>query len=248
MLKFTFLGINGSLQEPEAGNTSLVIAGEEGSVAVDLSVNLWVAAAADIDGVILTHEHIDHVYGLPSLCHQLWIGGRERPLVIHLPSGMKELAEGLIDLFGIRAKSRMFDIRFLTEPKFRVGTMSFTLFPTDHTGHSVGLAAEEKGEKLVYTSDTRPITEIPDVMRGAGVLIHEASGVFREEEILIEKGHSSGADAGTLARELKVRKLYLCHLPVGKEAKREILCEARGVFEESDIPEILKENRVQEGA
>lgn len=244
MLKFTFLGTNGSLQEQSAGNTSLMIAGEEGSIAVDLSVNLWALAAADIDGVILTHEHIDHVYGLPSLLHQLWIGGRKKPLVIHLSPGMEELVTGLIDLFAIRKKGGMFDIGLLAEPKFQVGTMSVTLFPTNHTGHSAGLAVEEGGEKLVYTSDTRPIRKIPDVMRGAGVLIHEASGVFKEEETLIRKGHSSGADAGILARELSVRRLYLCHLPAGEEAKREILCEARKVFEKTYIPEILRETRV----
>lgn len=105
MLRFTFLGVSGSVQELSGGNTSLLIAGEEGRVAVDLSANLPVLTEADIDMVILTHEHIDHVYGLPSLIHQLWIKGRERPLAICLPSGLWGLAEGLMDLFGLRTKT-----------------------------------------------------------------------------------------------------------------------------------------------
>lgn len=245
MLKFTFLGVNGSLQEPGGGNTSLLVTGEEGAVAVDLSVNLPAVIAAGIDGVILTHEHIDHVYGLPSLLHQLWIGGREKALSIYLPSGMKELTEGLMDLFGLRRKSRMFHIRLLEESKFQVGSMSFALFSTDHTGCSVGVAVGERGEKLVYTSDTRPIEEIPPVMRDARVLITEASGVSGEEELLIRKGHSSGKDAGTLAGRLGVDSLYLCHLPTGKAAKEEILGEARAVFANTYIPEILRENLVK---
>ncbi len=244
MLRFTFLGVSGSVQELSGGNTSLLIAGEEGRVAVDLSANLPVLTEADIDMVILTHEHIDHVYGLPSLIHQLWLKGRERPLAICLPSGLWGLAEGLMDLFGLRTKNRMFEIRLLTEQEFKVGTMSFTLFPTDHTGHSVGVVVREKGEKMAYTSDTRPIEDIPAAVRGARVLIHEASGVSGDQELLIKKGHSSGRDAGILARELGAEKLYLCHLPAEEEAKREILREARSVFERSYIPGLLKEERI----
>ena len=244
MLRFTFLGANGSIQGPLSGNTSVFIRGARGCVAVDLSVNLSVLTAADVDAVILTHEHIDHIYALPSLLHQLWIGGRKKELIIHLPSGMEELTAGLMDLFGIRRKRGIFDIRLCTDPAFQVGTTTFTLFPTDHTGASVGVAAEEEGDRLVYTSDTRPIKEIPAAMRGAKVLIHEASGVSADEEILIKKGHSSGADAGRLAGGLGVRKLYLCHLPTGEDARSAVLEDARKYFPESHLPEILKENVV----
>ncbi len=247
MLKFTFLGASGSLQELCSGNTSLLIRGERGCAAVDLSVNLPILTAAGIDTVILTHEHIDHIYALPSLLHQLWIGGRKEELTIHLPPGMEELTEGLIDLFGIRRKKGIFDIRLSGEPVFQAGTLRFTLFPTDHTGNSVGVVAEEGGDRLVYTSDTRPIKEIPAVMKGADILIHEASGVSTDEENLVKKGHSSGADAGAFAAGLGVRELYLCHLPAGEEARRAVLQEAGKYFPASRIPEILKEYHVPTG-
>ena len=44
-----------------------------------------------------------------------------------------------------------------------------------------------------------------------------------------------------MARMLGADKLYLCHLPRGEEAKAEILHEAKMVFEESFIPEVLRE-------
>ena len=50
---------------------------------------------------LLTHEHIDHVYALPSLLHHLWLGGRAKALDIYIPEGMEPLVNGLIDLFGI---------------------------------------------------------------------------------------------------------------------------------------------------
>lgn len=261
MLKLIFLGVNGSLQDTDSGNTSLLVTGKEGSLAVDLSCNLAAVVNAGVDAVILTHEHIDHVYGLPSLLHQMWIAGRGKALNIYVPQGLGQLADGLIHLFGLREKKNMFEIRLRTEPVFCVGTMKVTTFPTDHTEMSIGVVIEDGMEgsmgdgmedtiedvmkdvrsKLVYTCDTRPLRDIPSFMEGAQVLIHEASGLSKEEEALLRKGHSSGADAGKMARELGVDKLYLCHLPRGEEAKSQILREAKMVFGESFIPEVLGE-------
>ena len=228
---------------------------------MDLSCNLAAVVNAGVDAVILTHEHIDHVYGLPSLLHQMWIAGRGKALNIYVPQGLEQLADGLIHLFGLREKKNMFEIRLRTEPVFCVGTMKVTTFPTDHTEMSIGVVIEDGMEgsmgdgmedtiedvmkdvrsKLVYTCDTRPLRDIPSFMEGAQVLIHEASGLSKEEEALLRKGHSSGADAGKMARELGVDKLYLCHLPRGEEAKSQILREAKMVFGESFIPEVLGE-------
>ena len=273
MLKLIFLGVNGSLQDTDSGNTSLLLMGRKGSLAVDLSCNIGTLVNAGVDAVILTHEHIDHVYGLPSLLHQMWIAGRRKALDIYVPKGLEGLADGLIQLFGIREKKNMFAIRMHTEPVFSVGTMKVTTFPTDHTKMSIGVVVEEgdviedddvieegdaiedsdaiedamedamKGRraKLVYTCDTRPLRDIPSFMEGAQVLVHEASGLSKDGETLLRKGHSSGADAGKMARMLGADKLYLCHRPRGEEAKAEILHEAKMVFEESFIPEVLRE-------
>ena len=102
-------------------------------------------------------------------------------------------------------------------------------------------AMKGRRAKLVYTCDTRPLRDIPSFMEGAQVLVHEASGLSKDGETLLRKGHSSGADAGKMARMLGADKLYLCHLPRGEEAKAEILHEAKMVFEESFIPEVLRE-------
>lgn len=267
MLKLIFLGVNGSLQDTDSGNTSLLLMGRKGSLAVDLSCNIGALVNAGVDAVILTHEHIDHVYGLPSLLHQMWIAGRRKALDIYVPKGLEGLADGLIQLFGIREKKNMFAIRMHTEPVFCVGTMKVTTFPTDHTEVSIGVVVEEgdvieegdateesdvtedgmedamegRRSKLVYTCDTRPLGDIPSFMKGAQVLVHEASGLSKDGETLLRKGHSSGADAGKMARALGADKLYLCHLPRGEEAKAEILHEAKMVFEESFIPEVLRE-------
>src|SRR5699024_10851073 len=150
--------------------------GSRGTVLVDASCGLGRAAAADVDAVILTHEHIDHVYGLPSLIHQLWLSGRRRALDICVPAGMEVFVHRFLEVFSLQEKKNMFDFRIRTGRQFSVGSMEITLFSTEHTETSVGLVVREGEDRVVYTSDTRPIREILPSMAGAQVLIHEASG------------------------------------------------------------------------
>ena len=83
MLSVSFLGINGSLVDRDGGNTSLLLRSPDLKNLVDVSGNIAEAVDADIDSVIITHEHIDHVYGFVSLLHQLWLSGRERKLTVY---------------------------------------------------------------------------------------------------------------------------------------------------------------------
>ena len=65
MLKLIFLGVNGSLQDTDSGNTSLLVTGKEGSLAVDLSCNLAAVVNAGVDAVILTHEPVSYTHLYP---------------------------------------------------------------------------------------------------------------------------------------------------------------------------------------
>lgn len=237
MAEFTFLGVNGSCQSASSGNTSLLVCSGGHSMAVDLSCNLAAVVDAEPEIVVLTHEHIDHVYGLPSFLHQSWLRGRTKPLRICIPAGMEHIPEGMLSLFKLREKKNMFDIQVLPAEPFLLGNARVSFFTTDHTATSLGLILEEDGKTLLYTCDTRPITEAP--VPHADVLIHEASGTADAEETLIRKGHSSGRDAARLAASLGAGTLYLVHLPMDPAAACRILAEAREGFPEAAVPGVL---------
>ncbi|MBQ8075203.1 MAG: MBL fold metallo-hydrolase [Oscillospiraceae bacterium] len=238
MSEFCFLGVNGSIQELHGGNTSLLIRGIEGCLCADLSCNLAAVIEAEPDVVVLTHEHIDHVYGLPSFLHQSWLKGRKKPLKILVPTRMEAIPEEMIGLFRLREKKGIFDITVSDEKVLYVGSLRVETFVTDHTQTSIGLIVEEGEKRLVFTSDTKPGLSLPR----ADVLIHEASGLSIEEETLVKKGHSSGVDAGMAARETGAGKLYLCHLP--EEGKYKVLKDAQRAFPQTEIPKLLKWYRV----
>ena len=239
MLSVSFLGINGSLVDRDGGNTSLLFRSPDLKTLVDVSGNIAEAVDADIDSVIITHEHIDHVYGFVSLLHQLWLSGRERKLSVYCHEKVIPLLEGLVTLFSLREKRNFFPLTIEKAEDFRKGGTEVSFFPTDHTSSSFGLVMTWEGEKIIYTSDTRPIKEFGSDWSEPDILIHEASGIKRDEETLIRKGHSSAYDAAEAATSLRAKSLLLCHLPKGEEKKKEILEEAKMGFENSSLPSLL---------
>ena len=138
MLSVSFLGINGSLVDRDGGNTSLLLRSPDLKILVDVSGNIAEAVDADIDSVIITHEHIDHVYGLVSLLHQLWLSGRERKLTVYGHEIILPLLESLVKLFSLREKKNFFPLTIEKAEDFRKGGTEVSFFPTDHTSSSFG--------------------------------------------------------------------------------------------------------------
>lgn len=240
MLEFEMLGINGSMQDEKSGNTSLIVGDGEVHILVDASCHIERAVAVAVDAVVLTHEHIDHLYGLLSLLHQLWLGGRTKELDIICTPIVQEKVEGMLSLFQFRQKPHLFPIYLVQAASHQQGMLSFSAFKTDHTEGSIGLVFSCDGKKLVYTCDTRPILHPAALMENPDVLIHEASGTSQDEEMLVKKGHSSGLDAARLANLVHARHLYLCHLPQGPEQQARVLADARSLRPEAEIPPLCK--------
>lgn len=240
MIKFVFLGVSGALHGPDGGNTSILVKSETARVCIDISCRIETVVREDIDALILTHYHIDHIYGLPSLLHRLWLAGRERRLSIYASEETGMVVNRLIDLFRLREKKGMFDICICSREQACVGEMTLTFFDTVHAEGSRGVIIQERESKLVYTSDTSPLKEIHPAMCGTNVLIHEASGPGCRARELCAVFHSSGSDAARAAHSMRAKVLYLCHLPVGEE--KEILEEARHIYEDVFIAEVMREN------
>jgi ribonuclease Z len=54
----------------------------------------------DLEEVFLTHFHADHVLGLPGMLKTYSLHGRERPLTVHGPPGLKRLLAALEPIIG----------------------------------------------------------------------------------------------------------------------------------------------------
>ncbi len=74
------------------------------------------------------------------------------------------------------------------------------------------LGPPRSGRKAVISGDTRPCANLIAAAKDADLLIHEATFSDDEQERAQETRHSTGREAGRVAREANARKLVLTHL------------------------------------
>ena len=54
----------------------------------------------DLEEVFITHFHADHFLGLPGMLKTFGLRGRDRPLTVHGPPGLRRLFQGLESVIG----------------------------------------------------------------------------------------------------------------------------------------------------
>ena len=90
---------------------------------------------------------------------------------------------------------------------------------------------ERKGLKLVFTGDTSPCPALTEGAKDADLLICEATyGDDADEGLAKERGHMTFAQAGRLARDAGVQRLWLSHFSQKLKEPAEYLPAARQFF------------------
>ena len=242
-MKVTFLGISGGVQSPDSGNISFLVTEGKTSVLAEVSGSPTGGLTAcgvnpvELDAVLLSHAHADHIYALPSLLQNMWLLKRSRPLPIFANSPTLEIARTLCDVFGLEKKPGMFPIMWTVfkEGATALGPFVLSTFETVHGVPTTGFVLSAGGRKLAYFADTAPLADRPMSALGANAVIHEAGGVEAGETVLNALGHSSGRQAALAAGKIlrsdqDPATLFLCHLPPEPEKRAAILAEARLLY------------------
>ncbi len=97
------------------------------------------------------------------------------------------------------------------------------------------MGSPRPGRKIVISGDTRPCETLRIAAHQADVLVHEATFAEDEHDRAQDTGHSTAAQAATLAREAEVVLLALTHFSTRYPVSvlRE---EARAVFPDTVLP------------
>ncbi|MBN2553601.1 MAG: MBL fold metallo-hydrolase [Spirochaetales bacterium] len=259
-MKIVFFGTAGAVQSASDGNVRFALRGQGCSLLVDASgspVHDLLKAGLDpltLDALVLTHTHTDHIYGLPSLVHNLWLMKRDKELKIISNTQTAAKARQLLELFGLPDKEGMFRIDWIecmdgeNRPRQVAPSLTLKLFPVRHSVPTSGVRVEQRGAVLVYTADTAPFEGLIEAARGCRALIHEASGARDREEHLNRAGHSSARQAGRTAAQSRADLLFLCHFDCrGGPAAADLRAEAQESFGgEVIIPELFREYEIGE--
>ncbi len=218
-MTFYLLGTGAAVSDPHRTTTMLAIEEAGRLILVDCGGDAFqrmLAVGLDpsrIDGVILTHEHPDHISGYPLLIEKLWLFGRRDPLPVYGPGPTLEVAKSLFGAFSTDRWKGLPD-REYHDVALESGTMihcservTVTASPVDHPVPTIGLRFENNsGEVLAYSCDTAKCSAVVDLARDADVLIHEATGSIPDV-------HSSAEEAAEIAADAGAERLILVHLP-----------------------------------
>lgn len=205
------------------GNCALLRAGSRRFlIDAGLSARTIRAALADagcspeeLDGILITHEHKDHISGLEVLCKQA-------ALPVCAPGTVASHLRW--SLPGVDASLRILPL----EQAVDFGGAAVTAFPTPHdTDQSVGYRIEAEGLCFAFATDTGHVSEaMKRFLAGADLAVIEANHderllldgpypAFLKQRVLSKRGHLSNADCAQLAGYLARRgtkKLVLAHL------------------------------------
>jgi ribonuclease Z len=96
------------------------------------------------------------------------------------------------------------------------------------------LGPPRQGACLAHVGDAARVDGLVEVVRGADLLVIEATYLEREAELARRFGHLTALQAATVAKEAGVRRLVLTHIS-RRYRDREVLAEAQEVFPEAVI-------------
>ena len=100
------------------------------------------------------------------------------------------------------------------------------------------------GRKIAIAMDTKPIMGLPERIKGFDILIHEATADRTLESKANKFGHSTAAQAATIAKEADVKRLFLIHISPRYRDPRPLIEESKDIFEHTYLPSDLDEFEV----
>jgi ribonuclease Z len=201
-LSVLLCGTGTPLPDPKrAGPCALVAAGDRLFV-VDAGIgsvrNLlrWRVPLEQVEGVLVTHFHSDHIAELGELRLQSWVAGRAARLPVYGPPGIEQVVRGVEELYALDTQYRVahHGAEFLppaaaplvarvvdiaegqtTAPVLSAGGLTITAIRVHHppATPAYGYRFDYAGRSLVVSGDTTADQDLAAAAKGADLLIHE---------------------------------------------------------------------------
>lgn len=241
-MRVTLLGTGCPVAHVERYGPAQVIRHADTAILVDCGSGVTqrlVAAGCpgrQIDALLLTHLHSDHLVDLFQLVISSWHQGRDRPQRVFGPPGTRRYVDGLMDLWKPELAQRIAHERrpstaalevevseIAPGNRLRLGTIDVAVVEVEHypVKHAFGFVCEAAGRRIAISGDTRRCPALIEAARGADVLVHE---VFIHREMKVTPGvrsaetvqnvmsyHTVSDEVGKVATEAGVGCLVLSH-------------------------------------
>ncbi|MCA1841533.1 MAG: MBL fold metallo-hydrolase, partial [Actinobacteria bacterium] len=220
------LGASGTFPTKDGAATGLLFRGDSAHVWVDAGTGTFANLQRyvdyfDLDAVVLSHLHLDHILDIYPLYYGLRYSVRSTStptrMDVYAPAGTEAfLARMLYKGDGDEPQDFCDYLSFQTIGSGQERTIagfSFRFAATRHPTETLAMRVERDGRSLTYTSDTAPDDTLIALAKGSNVLIAEASLQVPNESLT--DVHMTAEQAGKLAADAQVDRLVLSHVSPG---------------------------------
>jgi ribonuclease BN (tRNA processing enzyme) len=202
--------------------------------------------------LFVTHLHSDHTAGYPDLILTPWVLGRDAPLEVYGPPGIRKMTRHILKAYrediqvrlrglepanNVGYKVRVHEIR--PGVVFRDGNIVVKAFPVRHGEwkHAFGFRIETPDRVVVISGDRGPSSDIAEYCRGCDLLIHEVYSIkgWKSRKPEWRKYHAdvhtSSRELGELAAKVRPGLVVLYHELLWGSTPEELLEEIREVYD-----------------
>lgn len=205
-------------------------------------------AAPNLSRVFITHLHSDHTLGLADLIFTPWVLGREVPLEVYGPTGIRAMANHIIEAYQQDIAVRTGGLEPANEQGYKVnvheieaGTVyrdknvTVKAFSVRHGSwdHAFGFRFETADRTIVLSGDTAPCSGLLAGAEGCDVLIHEvySEAGFRRRTPQWQRYHAafhtSTRELADIATKVRPDLLILYHQLFWGTTEEDLLGEVR---------------------
>ena len=226
------LGNNGPYPAPGGACSGYLLSSDSGNTRILIDCGTGVlnrlmgeCLPRDLDAVVLSHLHYDHMSDMLPMQYALQFGPRPTPLPVYAPEE-PEAVRALLD-------APCYDL--WPAEDFTVGEMRVSFAPARHPVPTFAVAVSCDGERFVFTGDSNQDAVVELFCEGASLLLADC-GLSNADHRLAAPHYSAGL-CGQLAANAHARRLLLTHLNP-KYDPETLLAEARASFPGAELAEL----------
>lgn len=246
--KVVLLGTGNPNPDPDHSGCSVAVIVKDTPYIIDFGPGLIRKAAAlspryggDIEALavknikraFLTHLHSDHTVGFPDLILTPWVEGRDEPLEVYGPEGIKDMTGHILQAYAEDIKYRLYGAQPANNQGWRVNAHEFEegviytdknveveAFLVKHGSwpNAYGFRFTTPDKVIVISGDTTPCENIIKFSKDADILIHEVysqKGFETKTEFwkkYHKMNHTSTYELGEIAKAAQPKLVVLYHI------------------------------------
>ena len=250
-MRVTFLGTGSAMPTGERYQTGLLVESGDRRLLVDCGSGALHGLSATpvgyegIDGVLLTHHHLDHVSDLMPLFKARWLAGAtEEPLPVVGPPGTRDLLDGLFSVHEYMQDRLDLDVREVEPGSFSVAGFDVEATETVHSmyclayrfsgrggGDGEGATDGDDGGDFTFSGDSEAFEDLAAFADGSAVLAHDCS--FPDEVDV--SNHPTPTQLGEVLAGHDYGTVYLTHLYPHTDGKHDEMLASLGEHYDGDV-------------